>query len=255
MDRYCFDVMAADTDYSDRLHMHSLFAMIQEAAARNAEEHGWGATLMDQKGAAWVILRMSLRMKRRPVLGESVLIETWSRGFRRLYFMRDFLIFDEKNEIIGRATSLRLAVNKDSRRPLRPDYFGDISSACSVDKAVLFEMPPELDPIENRLTTDDSELHRITKYADFSEIDRNMHVNNTRYIAWSMDAANYIELVKYDILSVDINYLCEIRHKEKVDIVFSTEGTDIWVNGIVTHTGKLAFCCRLGSDGDVGGNQ
>ncbi|MBN1891719.1 MAG: hypothetical protein JW780_02980 [Clostridiales bacterium] len=89
-------------------------------------------------------------------------------------------------------------------------------------------------------------MSRIVKHADYSEIDRNLHVNNTRYVAWSMDAANYNELMKYVILSADINYLCEIKHKEKVDVFFVREGSEVRVDGVVSQTGKLAFCCRLG---------
>lgn len=70
-----------------------------------------------------------------------------------------------------------------------------------------------------------------------------------------MDAANYEKLTEYDILSADINYLSEIKHKDKVDIAFVSKEAEVWVDGTVASTGKLAFCCRLSADGSLGGNE
>lgn len=254
MNQYYFDVLAADVDYRDRIHLHSLFGMLQEAAGRNAEEYGWGASAMDAEAVSWIILRMSVRMERLPKFGEKVCIETWSRGYRRLYFLRDFILSDRAGLEIGRATSVWIAVDKRTRRPLRPERFDAVSSVASLDRAALFDEAMQIEALSKRLAPDDEQVQKILKHADYSEIDRNLHVNNTRYIAWSMDAVNYNELVKCDILSIDINYLCEIKHKDKVDIIFISEGSEIRVDGIVSQTEKLAYCCRLSSERDVGGN-
>ncbi len=179
--QYQFDVMASDVDFRDQIHLHSLFGILQEAAARNAEEFGWGASTMDRQNAAWIILRMSVRMLRRPTIGERVSIETWSRGYYRLFFLRDFLIYDEDGSTIGKATSMWLAVNKSTRRPLRPQMFDDVSSVVSMDRKVLFEEPLLIEPLSKSVGPDGAS--QIVKYADYSEIDRNLHVNNTRYIA------------------------------------------------------------------------
>jgi acyl-ACP thioesterase len=254
MNQYHFNVSAADVDYRDRIHWHSLFGMLQEAAGRNAEEYDWGASSMDAHAASWIILRMSVRMRRLPKFCEQVSIATWSRGYRRLYFLRDFIISDGEGVEIGSATSVWIAVDKGSRRPLRPERFDAVSAVASVDRKALFEEALQIEPLSKRPSVKEESVNKILKYADFSEIDRNFHVNNTRYVAWSMDAANFMELMKCDILSIDINYLCEIKHKDKVDIVFASEGPEIRVDGIVSQTGKLAFCCRLSSEEYIGGS-
>lgn len=253
MNQYQFDVMASEVDFRDQMHWHSLFGILQESAAQNAEDHGWGASTMDRENAAWVILRMSVRMIRRPTLGEKVKVETWSRGYRRLFFFRDFLIYDSASNTIGRATSMWLAVDKSTRRPIRPQKFDDVSSVVSMDRMVLFD-----EPLIAEIRIDDTNTNRakhIVKYADYSEIDRNLHVNNTRYIAWSMDAANHEKLLEYGILSADINYLSEIKHMDKVDIAFVSDESEVFVSGTVESTGKLAFCCRLSANGYIGGNE
>ncbi|MBN1891720.1 MAG: hypothetical protein JW780_02985 [Clostridiales bacterium] len=135
MKRYQFDVIIADVDCRDQMHLHSLLGVLQESAARNAEDFGWGASTMDRKNAAWVILRMSVRMKRRPRIGESISVETWSRGYKRLYYFREFLIYDEDSNLIGKATSMWIAIDKTTRRPLRPKIFEEISVRASIDRS------------------------------------------------------------------------------------------------------------------------
>ena len=82
----------------------------------------------------------------------------------------------------------------------------------------------------------------MVKYADFSEIDRNLHVNNTRYVAWCLDAAHNRSLDQGDVLSIDINYNSEIHFGEKVILFLNEkEETRLSVDGYVTGSGKVAF--------------
>jgi acyl-ACP thioesterase len=138
-----------------------------------------------------------------------------------------------------------IAADKNSHRPIRPVLFTKISEAASMDKCVLYDNPPKIDPIFINLEEDNSERHSIIKYADYSEIDRNMHVNNTRYVSWCMDAAYKDTLSKNDYLSVDINYLSEIKFKEKVDLFTEENDEFIQVDGIVRDSNRYAFSCRM----------
>lgn len=255
MNRYSFRIMTADVDFREHLHMHALFGMLQEAAARNAEELGWGPVAMDDMNASWIILRMSVRLEKKPVLSERIFIETWSRGYERLLFIRDFLIYDSKDSIIGRATSSWIPIDKSSGKPIRPQFFDQISERAYNERKALFDHAVRLKPFVSDMEYAKDHIEYIKKYADYSDIDKNLHVNNTRYIAWSMDAANFANLTQYDMLSADINYMCEIKHREKVYLFFASSDDEIRVDGIVEGTGKIAFCCRLHSEGSIGGSK
>lgn len=242
---YHFQVLGPDVNYQDKLHLHSLFGMLQEAASRSAAEHGWGADAMDKHNACWLLLRMSVAMSKLPSWGDELTIATWSRGFQRIYFLRDFLIYDSLGQEIGKATSMWIAADLNSHRPIRPVLFSEISAEASIEKCALYDTPPKLDSILSFIEGSEIELPSIVKYADYSEIDRNMHVNNTRYIAWCMDAAHTDALSKCDILSVDINYLSEIKFNEKVDLYIMEKEDTIQVDGIVRDCNRYAFCCRM----------
>src|ERR1035437_7189951 len=85
---YTFDIHSTDTDYKDQIQMHSLFSMMQEAASRNADVYGWGPEVLDKIDTCWLLLRVSVRMDKRPSWLDKISIETWSRGTDRLYFLR-----------------------------------------------------------------------------------------------------------------------------------------------------------------------
>jgi len=241
---YTYDIHGTDTDYKDQIQMHSLFSMMQEAASLNAAAYGWGPDVLDQTDTCWLLLRMSVRMKRRPAWLEKIKIETWARGADRLYFLRDFFIYDQSGDKIGGASSVWILANKKTHRPVRPDILNDHTLLAADPSTALGFDPPKIKP-QLDLSDMSSGINKentMVKYADFSEIDRNLHVNNTRYVAWCLDAAHNRSLDQGDVLSIDINYNSEIHFGEKVILFLNEkEETRLSVDGYVTGSGKVAF--------------
>ena len=71
----------------------------------------------------------------------------------------------------------------------------------------------------------------IIKYADYNELDRNRHVNNSRYTAWAYDA-----LFKngYDVSRIEdiiINYNSEVLAGEKVELFLAESDNKVSVFG------------------------
>lgn len=244
---YTYTIRSSDTDYTDRIHFHSLFALMQEAAAANVWDYGWGADTMDQLGSCWLLLRISLRLQKRPAWLEKITIETWSRGCDRLYFFRDFILHDQNKQVIGQGTSVWIAADKVTHRPLRPSEIMNYATSSSDPRKALPFDPPKIKPqgsLETLLQA--SPEFTLTRYADFSEIDRNLHVNNTRYVAWCLDAAYKKGLNQEQIIGIDICYASEIIFSEKVQIVFQEqEDGRVLVDGIVIDSQKIAFSAIL----------
>lgn len=245
---YTYAVHSTDTDYKDQLQMHSLFSMMQEAASLNAAVYGWGSEVLDQLDTCWLLLRVSVRMTRLPAWQEKITIETWSRGADRLYFLRDFIFYDQSGMKIGAGSTVWILANKTTHRPVRPSTLMEVSKIAMDKVSSMPVNPPKIEPqsdpawMADHLTSENT----IVKYADFSEIDRNLHVNNTRYVAWCMDAAHSRALDQGDILGIDINYNSEIQFSEKV-VLFINEGYDkeLLVDGYVTGRDVIAFSAVL----------
>lgn len=245
---YTFDIHSTDTDYKDQIQMHSLFSMMQEAASRNADVYGWGPEVLDKIDTCWLLLRVSVRMDTLPSWLDKISIETWSRGTDRLYFLRDFIFYDEAGVKIGVGTSIWILANKSTHRPVRPAIIMDMAKVLSDKSASMPFNTPKITPLADVKSMKEnlSNSNTITKYADFSEIDRNHHVNNTRYVAWCLDAAHNRSLEQGDILGVDINYNSEIHFGEKV-VLFKEEdpNKNLQVDGYVDGEDRIAFSAIL----------
>jgi len=249
--KFTYEIRGTDTDYKDQIQMHSILSMMQEAASVSAADYGWGAEVTDKMGTCWILLRMSVRMKKLPAWLQRITIETWSRGADRLFFLRDFIMYDETGEKIGAGSSTWILANKESHRPVRPSALMDMSDLPLIPSEALTFDPPQILP-ENSpewmMTNMMSENSRV-KFADFSEIDRNLHVNNTRYAAWCMDAAHSSSLDQPDVLGLDINYNSEIRYGEKVILFFKERNPgELAVDGFIVDQSKIAFSAILYRD-------
>ncbi len=250
--RYSYDVMGTDTDHKDQIHMHALISMLQEAASLNGADIGFGAEVMDQHNVCWLLLRMSVQMSRRPAWQERINIETWSCGYDKLFFPREYIMCDDDGEQIGTASTLWIVADKSTHRPVRPmDFYNMLSwTKEKYDlRNIMTELPPKICPMMDVSYMDlhQNDADTICKYADYSEIDRNLHVNNTRYIAWCLDAVHFQSLDQGNVLGIDINFLSEIHFAEKVVLFRSCDrdNCQIHVDGYVPSRKKVAFSAIL----------
>jgi acyl-ACP thioesterase len=244
---YTYQVLGTDTDYKDRLQMDALFSMLQEAASVNASDQGWGYEKLDGDDYCWILLRISAFMEHLPAWRDQIVIETWSRGAEKLYFHRDFIIRNQKGERLGAASSVWILADRSSHKPVRPgQVFGEERLRFD-EKSVLTQEPPKLKTTYNvdQMISGTCMDNSIVKYADFSEIDRNLHVNNTRYVAWSVDAAHRHSLEQGDIIGIDICYLSEIRFGEKVLLFYKDDDSSVHIDGFCENSQKTAFSACL----------
>ena len=218
---YVYEVRGTDTDQRDRLHMHALFSLMQEAAALHAEHLGFGAEQFDPQGITWVLLRVSVRMDSFPAWKERFTIETWPSGTDRLYGLRDFRFFREDGTSAGAATTTWLVVDTATRRPRRfvpPAAEGETTAADTpVDRSLPFDAP-KVDADE-AMATANPVLRHVCRASD---IDRNLHVNNTRYIAWCLDALQTAEVDSDPVVGIDMNYLSELRLSDEALLFVGT---------------------------------
>lgn len=182
---YPFSIRATDTDDQDRLHLFALFSYMQESAYLGFDAHGHGQAYFDANGYCWLLTRISVALERLPRWGEILTVDTWHQGPRRLVFVRNFRFYDGLGTLLGTASSEWLIARQGSHRPLRPDH---VWPQGSIGDRIGETVPVECLKLEPRRPLPDRPI--LVKYADFSDIDRNHHVNNTRYVAWCVDAVH-----------------------------------------------------------------
>lgn len=169
-----------------KITIANLCNYLQEAASVNAEHLGFSKTNFDEENlnVTWVMTRMRVKVTRRPNWNEAVKVFTFPRPARRIVAWRDFIIYGEDGEEVGRASTEWMMIDFTTRRPVAIPAFvteranHELSSVFT--EPLGFKLPPDI------FTSHTSQPYTIT--AAPSDIDLNGHVNNVRYITWLFDA-------------------------------------------------------------------
>lgn len=163
---------------ADKLSITGAALIFQEAAWKQAELLGFAFSDNDEP-RYWVLSRMTVDFLRTPRWDESVTITTWPSGTQRLYATREYVLTDEKDEpcIIG--GSSWIVLNGATGRPVKPETY--LGGRPILRENALEQDFSKIAPLEGG----GDEWHPVF----YSAIDRNQHVNNTRYVEWFVNWA------------------------------------------------------------------
>jgi acyl-ACP thioesterase len=138
-------------------------------------------------------------------------METWPSGVDKLFALRDFRIWNSREEQIGLASTAWLILDIKTHRLLRPkealEHFKLIVHPEQVFEESLekIEVPEPLQPLN---------LHRVK----FSDLDIVGHVNNVKYMEWCIDALNSMEESDREIREFEINFSKEALFGDEIEI-------------------------------------
>ena len=229
VDVYC---KATECGIGDKLYCSSLIGDLQEAAERSSNSVGYGTDFLKENNICWIILKMRLHITELPSWHETFRIRTWATELDKFYYGRDFEIFNSEGMSIGQATSTWILADWNTHRPVIASKRPELPPAGIQDPRLIFgaNCPKLRFPDRNDIVSD-TEKPVIIKYADYNELDRNRHVNNSRYTAWAYDA-----LYKngYDVSLIEdliINYNSEVKGGEKVELFISKNDDKVCVFG------------------------
>lgn len=180
----------------------SILESMQETAGTHSAIYGLDHETMERMGVAWVISRVKVEMQRMPHVGETVLIETYPTPARHMFFPRSHIFRDQNGEIIGRANSLWVLMDIESRRLTKNQTVTE-TVPDNPDLEVAAGMPATVRALDAAPVCDTL----IPKYTD---IDINRHVNNTKYVDWACNALGLDILSDKLVTAFDINYDAEI---------------------------------------------
>ena len=163
-----------NVDRDNLLSLRSLFAFLQEAAIKHADQCGAGAQAKAARGETWVLHKMAVSVSRYPRYEEALRVTTWSTGIRTFKGYRDFRLYCGK-ELVASASSVWLYLNLASKGICRVPR--DIADGFPTHPVASFF--PGLEKLRLEPPAGDSIERDISiRYSDF---DANGHVNNTAY--------------------------------------------------------------------------
>lgn len=201
-----FTVRASESDCRGEIHADVIFSLLQEASGLHASLNGYDPGRQELRRFAWILNRTSLRLDATPRWLDQVRIYTWQSDQDRLGFTRDYALFGADGTLYGRARSFWTVATLDGHRLLKPEsIFGAEGNPWLAGISVMDEKPLRLKPSYANFSRAEVFAKRVGR----SDIDRNGHMNNTRYAALCVDAADPLN-PGARLKRIDINFVSEV---------------------------------------------
>lgn len=161
-----------DTDACRVLRPSAMLTYFEETADLHVRSVGKSLDDMrDENKVGFILARMSM-VFHRPVAADVLLtVETWTCEGRGFSTERDFRAL-EGDTVVAEATSMWALVDVESRRPIK---------IANAPFEFRHEPPLKLD-VPTRVRLSGVEMKKVgERRIAYSDIDYNMHMNNTRY--------------------------------------------------------------------------
>ena len=163
-----------DTDAFRRVRPSQLLVYMQEVSNHHMSACGMSLDdLRDKRGLAFILSKIRLEIFAPLYAFEDIEVETWtcpSRGF----VIRRFYRIMRGDEVIAIADTVWALVNTNTRELVRWEECGEYDFAD--------EEPADLElPIRFRLPTGAEPVSVGLRRIVYSDLDYNMHMNNTKY--------------------------------------------------------------------------
>ncbi|MDZ7624052.1 MAG: thioesterase [Ignavibacteriaceae bacterium] len=210
-----FRIRAFDVDANGRLKVNTILDYFQDAASNDAERLDFGYSNFVPRGLTWVLSWAKFEFINYPNFMDEVKIQTWGKKQFKLYSMRDYLLFNSKDEVICKGTSAWLLIDSKSLRPkILPQLFPEIKMLDSKD--ALSDLPQKIIP------TKETKIIYSTQIR-YSDIDLNQHANNASYIKFMLDCFNKEFHREHTVKSLTVSYNAESKFGDLVQLYQGTE--------------------------------
>ena len=203
-----FTITDAAVDRYGKLKLSTLLYYAQEVAGQHFNAIAMSYEALAKKGMFWAIIRQRVQITRLPLRGESIRVETWPMPTTRVAYPRSVVAYDEQGEEVFRCISLWVLMDLNSRAMILPG-----KSGISVEGTLRgneLAAPGSLAPKTLN-------QHRMRPVC-FTDLDRNGHMNNTRYLDWIDDLLPSQFHAQHSPTELTVCYLSEAREGQELDL-------------------------------------
>ncbi len=230
-----FTVKTYDCRPDGQIKLNALMQYLQEAAARHAEQLGFGFRDLSEHDCFWVLVNLRAEIAHTPRWRNCMTIRTWPSGSTRVIASREFIGRDMKGKELFRAASEWMILDKHSGRPRSLSRL-NLGLPPAGPRALCSELQ-RLQPVDKYKRT-------CVLHVPFSSLDLNGHVNNTEYTRWALDGLHEGLGRLPEIRSLQVTYLAEVFEGDDVEVLVSTD-SETHIHALVrrcdTMTGTNAF--------------
>ena len=195
-------------DCFGRLKPSMILYYVQEVAGRHFDRISMDYDALAQKGMIWAIIRQKVQITRIPQRGETIRVETWPMPTTRVAYPRSVVAYDADGNEVFRSISIWVLMDIRSRSMILPGKSG--VSVVGTLRGNELTAPNAL-PAKNLLN------HR-SRSVGFTDLDRNGHMNNTKYMDWIDDLIPSAFHQEHDLKELTVCYMSEAREGQELSM-------------------------------------
>ena len=212
-----FQITDNTVDCFGRLRASMLLYFVQEVAGQHFNRIAMDYDSLAQRGMFWAIIRQKVQITRLPLRGETVRLETWPMPTTRVAFPRSVVAYDAEGKEVFRSISIWVLMDLNTRSMILPGKSG--LSVVGTLRGNELAAP-------NGLVAKELRSHR-SRSVCFTDLDRNGHMNNTKYMDWIDDLLPSPFHREYSLAEFTVCYLSECREGQELQLCWDylEEGT------------------------------
>ena len=203
-----FEITSLYVDRFGRLMPSKLLYIMQEVAGVHFSQLSMSYEALAEKGMFWAVTRHKVQISRLPMIGETIRIETWPMPTTRVAYPRSMVAYDEAGNEVFRSISLWVLMDLNTRNMILPGKSGIsvLGTLRGLEPASPMGLPSKA-----------LRSHR-DRWVNFTDLDRNGHMNNTRYLDWIYDLLPGEFHAQHTVREFTVCYLSEAREEQKLDL-------------------------------------
>ena len=233
-----FEITDHYVDCFGRMTPSSILLMIQEVAGKHCTALSVDYDTLAKRRMFWAVIRHRVQVSRMPRLGETIRVETWPMPTTRVAYPRSVVAYDAAGNECFRAISLWVLMNLDTRSMILPGKSG-ISVVGSL-RGLELPSPGSLALMDHTQTRQ--------RQVCFTDLDRNGHMNNTRYLNWVSDLLPSAFHQEHEVKEFTICYHAEAREGQLLDLSWDFPQEDclqVDARRADSDQGERVFSARL----------
>ena len=160
-----------------RMKTSMILFLAQEVAGKHCNVLSVDYDTLAARNMFWAVTRHRVQITRLPVRGETIRIETWPMPTTRVAYPRSMVAYDAQGRECFRSISLWVLMDLQKRSMILPGKSGiDVAGTL---RGMELDSPAGL--VAKTLQ------NQRSRQVCFTDLDRNGHMNNTKYLDWIDD--------------------------------------------------------------------
>lgn len=176
-------VYFSQCNINKNISLDSILKLTSDTAVEDFNIRNMSRDNLTAKGIAILVSRCSFKIHKYPVENQHVVISTWEEKSEALQFVRSYEIRSESGEKLVSGLSTWLLVDLNNRKLLPIKKFDEMGMRSPSE----IKTEHECLPCGKISISQDAKLLGERKIC-YSDVDANGHTNNSRYIAFAVDA-------------------------------------------------------------------